>query len=497
MDYKEEYNKKLAELKNTLRSLKENGIDVASIEEEVEKVTSTLELDCTSTMEYAVKKGTEYAIRYIDNCYKKATKSLNSILGDLRKILKETKDDVDYMLNLKNEVASSINLLDREGIKVGLFEKELKEIEILIGKGINSENDDEYERIYHEATRKLELLKEKIEQVKSKLKPDMTDEEKSVINATIKMEEYYEELDKRTNNYLEEDIRRIDADLAHMHNRANLGMAIGKLFISCGIIAGVLFTSIFASHKLSTTKKYKTKRTTYSSLTGEEKSEELYLDTNNKTLLVEVLPSNIESYDKNKPNVIAYDISSLGNMPLNELFNIDLRSLRIEGELDYRPVEENDILFNEAYEIVEKYIIDENDYETELNIGALIFRTSILIFLLLNLYRTIELGTLEIMEKFGKNVSYDNLFFKSIKEIMTYSKELKESKKPLIEEIEKVKHLKELIRNFFIEHKSEIDEAIITLRNSQNKDQKEEVNKILNRVCSLHRLLELDNIIKL
>lgn len=65
------------------------------------------------------------------------------------------------------------------------------------------------------------------------------------------------------------------------------------------------------------------------------------------------------------------------------------------------------------------------------------------------------------------------------------------------EEIEKVNYLKELVKNFFLVYKNEIDEAIITLRNSQNKDQKEEVNKILNRVCSLHRLLELDNIIKL
>lgn len=460
---KARYEELLNKLKNIITVSKEKDIIIPpGFIDDIRSIETMLKEDLSKTMEYTVTKGTSYAISYINNCYKKAFDALN----EAKRKLENTENIRKYYNSLLDDIKKIINDLEQVGIEVTdckiALNGFLKFAEDKLSEP--SENDEDLEFTFA-VLNYLEDYKIMLEKDKENISK-MSEEEKEAYKNIYKLSSYNSSISSKINDVIEKYLERESIKTTRNLTKGKIAKSTLKSVLSGLLIAGILSGSYMIGKMIEReNRKYKTKKTAYSTITGDEKTEEMYLntlDTKDKAYVLEVMPY---TYDDKVP-MISYNVTDFENMSIEELLNLDFEKLGIEGKLVERPATDMETLYYDTYYLVEKYIIDENDFKEDKQYALL---TILIIILGIELSMLIE----GIYYTIGLNNTFltrgwKPLFIKEIKEIINYSKELKESKKTLKEEQEKIEYLRMLVKKFFTEHKSEVDEMIKSLENVKN-----------------------------
>lgn len=85
MDKQREFEEIQKETKEQINNLKEKGIDVSFFESYLKDIINLLNQKMNYTMELATTRGTNYAVRYVDNCYENAIIGMRVILISIKK----------------------------------------------------------------------------------------------------------------------------------------------------------------------------------------------------------------------------------------------------------------------------------------------------------------------------------------------------------------------------------------------------------------------------
>lgn len=308
-----------------------------------------------------------------------------------------------------------------------------------------------------------------------------------------KISDYYNKLDSlyRNDLVLEKGIK--EAEEFHKKSKKRVFTSIPLFISAASLIIGLFGSPIKLAFMGGKVKKYKIDKTTISSLDGSERKEELYLNSDDKTLFIEVKP-----YEKYKGksfsrDLIKYDVSGLGDLSIDDYLSIDFDELGIEGKKDTENKETLtlDDLYNETFYLIEKYVVDENDIK-ETTEPLMVFFGMVLFELLAALLWMLLEVLIDCFKKDG-----DFFLVSSIKNIIKSIRDLKESKASLSEKKEKLMEIKKQFKELYLENEETIRVAASMLKDFEDieglEEQTENLSYHLKRVKKMEAELTQTN----
>ncbi len=255
-------------------------------------------------------------------------------------------------------------------------------------------------------------------------------------------------------------------------------LRIPALLLTSSITLGLVAGAGFLAKKVTTTKKYKGTKTTYSEETGNTINETLYVDYG-EVKIIEISPYQRAldgSYFREKTY---YDASSYGDMPISFFLNLDVSNLSkgytIKETKDNLSSEE---LYNETLRSIEKTVIDLNNSKEQ---------TDWVFFIpLLGLLEVSAVCFWILIGCIYGQFTDKYMVLDQAKEILNIINDLKHSEKTVKEAEKELKRLIELANQLFIENKDSVEELLklIPLIENDPNYQKEVIDAkvVLQRV---------------
>ncbi len=329
---------------------------------------------------------------------------------------------------------------------------------------------------------------------------------KAIVNASTTLEKRLQsvkELEKKINKYNHEltDLKKQvnDADKkifdtnCHLRDqKESFFKNIGKMFINIGLAITLLISANWLSKTITKSDQYGQTTTIYNSETEEEYllPKEYVESKDDKVTLYNYTP--YEEYIENDNyhqesyvrSVKTYDLTSAGDMTFEEYLALDLKTLGIEPKEnnEYKNALDINDLYTEAYNIIEKITVDQNDKVTtydELR-PLLLLVLLILAVLIYMLYDCI------ITPKYNKSKSIEN--FEYVIEDLKNIKKERMTKKAYKKQLKKLTNQLNDFCKQNIKAISELEKLIPYLE-QENYD-KDKIEKLNNSIKLARKLIK-------
>ena len=427
-----------------------------------------------------VSSFTNYLKTFINQNYKMASDFdiyRESLIDIINKLLKSNTLDYDVEGNLIEEIYEITYHFIKEEIKVLGYSKTLTILE-------NNEINIHY--LDKQITRELETINLKERKYANLLamknKIDAQGFNSNYVNEEFlntlvisntkpkRIAEIIDSLNEQINNNLKGldnldheifdlQMRNFKKNKTDKKDKLNLAKQITLLITSLSILGGLVSACVIAPKE----KKYKTTKTTYSTVNGIT-TESIYdTEKEDKTIIYEISP-----YQKNeffgdfKRTKTTYDVSKIDDISIEEYLDIDLKELGIKGVKNNENKKELTLaeLYDETIRYVEKTTVDTDDYQEEFVVWGLpliILLCSMLEFLWEAICWETEFNDSEHIALIGA--------IKNIKKDIGYIKCQKYNNQNIDEDINK---LKQKYEKLLIENKDLIKNLINYYENIKN-----------------------------
>ena len=514
----------------TINRMKEAKLNVTKYEEIYHKILNNCVNENKSIPESITNNNTNFATDYLASSYSKAIKELELLLLELSKyeiyikvssftkylknfIDNSNKTEEDFelyrnsLLDILNKLLYS-NTLDYEvegkiieeiyQITYYFIKEEFKNLGYSIT--LNELKNNQTHLIYLDRKIEKELDTINLKDTKYARLASIKNKIDSIgINSNYAEEELFMELVKnglnhqKIHNVIDTLICTTDENIEMMEkyqeqketkeselndNKFNIKSIKGSIVkdiilftISGSIIAGLIIGSI----KLAKIKKFKTTDTTYSPTNG------MTIETNyyNKlegpkegTYVIELSPyeKEISPFQRTKTT---YDVSYIGDMPLEAYLDLDLASLKSKF---YQRIESKDSLnlddlYEETIRYVEEIKIDKNDYQKKTSVFLLVS------FLFLSFLIEVLLEYMLSDVIFGSD--YPLLLLRAIDEFLDNYNELQKNKKDKAIDIKEINKLNQKFEQLLQDNEESIKKLLVYYDMIKNNP---EYNKDIQRI---------------
>ncbi len=270
---------------------------------------------------------------------------------------------------------------------------------------------------------------------------------------------------------------------------------IAKYFATLGLSTGIVISLLIGSFKIGkiagNKKENMTRYTTFNPKEPELSVNETYTsDEEDGIYLREYSPFVENSDGEFKRTVITYDLSNVGEMPIEEYINVDLDTLGIKGDSKIEEKESLSLedLYEESYQIIEKIEVNKDDVKIDYDLEKRVLVTFMSILGSILFYCIYEVI-------FITGVGYDTeAFYYSILNISEQLKQLKAIKhyeEPQIKELKQIeRQLLELIKENRPIIKTLEEKMKFMDNNADYENQKAELKRVLTMAKKMEENLE-------